>query len=69
MTAIRFALLLSFLYSLSLGVHTDEGPGMCPHGGKHAAAASADTGSCIDPIGAPCSTATLDKGLGVDPNG
>ena len=33
-----------------LTVHTDEGPGICPHGGKGATMYS-DAGSFIDPNG------------------
>ena len=33
-----------------LTAHTDEGSGMCPHGG-HAVSARSDVGSAIDPNG------------------
>jgi hypothetical protein len=48
MFAIRFALLISFLYGYS--VIAFEGPGMCPHGG-HGPSAMSDQGPATDPDG------------------
>ncbi|MBV8545841.1 MAG: hypothetical protein JO093_22805 [Acidobacteria bacterium] len=53
MFAIRFALLLSFLYGYH--VIAFEGPGMCPHGGHGMSAptheGTTDAGPRIDPEG------------------
>ncbi|MGA8807104.1 MAG: hypothetical protein WB973_04440 [Thermoanaerobaculia bacterium] len=61
MFAIRFALLISFLY----GYHVIalEGPGICPHGG-HGSSALSDQGPGLDPDGA-----TPDAGPRIDPEG
>ena len=50
MFAIRFALLLGFLYGYH--VIAFEGPGMCPHGG-HDATTMSDQGPTVDPNGHP----------------
>jgi hypothetical protein len=65
MTALRYGLLLAFLFTFL--AHSDEGPGMCPHGGKGQALTAGDDGRGIDPNGG--SRLNGDKGLGVDPNG
>jgi hypothetical protein len=63
MFAIRFALLLSFLYG---SVIAFEGPGMCPHGG-HGPSAMSDEGPIIDPNGHPHTSATA--GVRIDREG
>jgi hypothetical protein len=57
--------LFFLLYSLTFAAHTDEGPGMCPHGGRHQAAL-ADDGGHLDPNG---NRLAADSGGGMDPNG
>ena len=54
-----------------LTTHADEGPGMCPHGGRNGTRTYAgDDGVGIDPNGRVRTAAVAgDKGLGVDPNG
>ena len=69
MFAIRFALLLGFLY----GYHVIalEGPGICPHGG-HDATTMSDQGGATDPDGRTHATstgATTDAGIRIDPEG
>jgi hypothetical protein len=67
MFAIRFALLLSFLYGYH--VIAFEGPGICPHGGPHMCA---DQGPTVDPNGHPhanASDVTPDAGPRIDPEG
>jgi hypothetical protein len=69
MFAIRFALLVSFLYGYS--VVALEGPGICPHGG-HGSSATSDQGPGIDPDGRPHATdtgVTPDAGPRIDPEG
>jgi len=69
--------LILLLFSLTFGSYSDEGPGMCPHGGRVTTRSGGgmdpnggDDGVGIDPFGRPRTSATAgDKGLGVDPNG
>jgi hypothetical protein len=64
----RLALIISLLFTFT--VVTQEGPGMCPHGGKSGTNASSDRGAGLDPNGGVhTSSIAGDKGLGVDPNG
>ena len=68
MFAIRFALLLSFLYGHVIAF---EGPGICPHGG-HGPSAMSDQGPTVDPNGHPHASATAtapDAGVRIDPEG
>lgn len=67
MFAIRFALLISFLFGFT--VINYEGTGIDPHGGPRL---SADQGPAIDPNGRPTATstgATTDAGPRMDPEG
>ena len=69
MFAIRFALLIVFLYGYT--VIGFEGPGICPHGG-HGMSATSDQGGGVDPDGrthATASGATPDAGVRIDPEG
>jgi hypothetical protein len=48
--------LILLLFSLTFGsysvtTHSDEGPGMCPHGGRYLGAYSSDHRCTIDPNG------------------
>ena len=65
MFAIRFALLIGFLY----GYHVIalEGPGICPHGG-HGMSATSDQGPGTDPDGRTRAV-TPDAGPRIDPEG
>lgn len=55
--------LIFLLYSLTFHVYSDEGPGICPHGGK-SMTTTADRAGAFDPNGA-----TADIGGALDPNG
>ncbi len=70
-----YTLLLLFSLSLTFVPYSDEGPGICPHGGR--ARVHSDGGPCVNPNGGPC-LGTLsgggmdpngDRGAGLDPNG
>jgi hypothetical protein len=64
MSYVKFALLLSLLYSLSLRTAVDDGRGIDPNGGRPQAPSAR---SILDPIGGD--TLNGDRGAGLDPNG
>jgi hypothetical protein len=65
-------MLVFVLYILSFGfasANLDDGVGIDPHGGVHAALRS-DAGSAMDPNGNPRTQQfTIDEGNGLDPHG